>query len=687
MSRWYENCYRRCLVDMHIDDWNPEFFSRLDSKEYVKMMKTGHIQNAMIYAQSCVGLCNWPTKVGKTHGGLKGKDIFGEIVSECNAEEIFPTAYYSLIYDNWAYENYPDWRIINIDGKASREGGVAKGMFSGSRYGYCCPNSDGYREYTANQLKDLCSSYDIKGIFLDMTCWPVVCYCDNCAKRFFEETGCQLPRTIDWTDPVWRQFQKSREEWMGEFAEFATSCVHEVRPDITVAHQFSTAVWPWMLGVAEDISNASDYCTGDFYGDYYRHSFVCKMYQSFTKNMPFEFFTSRCVNLQDHTSMKSEGEMVLSNNIVMAHNGAFVMIDAVDPAGTLNPRVYELMGNVNRKSECFEPELGGNLVSDVGVYVSMRSKMDWEQNGSQNMDIRWELFPHLKAAVEATHTLIEEHIPVSVIGTNQLDSLNQYQVIVLPELLEVSNREAEQFRRYVEAGGCLYASGKTGQTQLSELFGILPEGIFREKISYLASSEIGKEWFPDIDAAYPLSISYHQVKAVSSSETQQLAWITLPYTDPEDSSRFASIHSNPPGIKTNYAAAVLRKVGKGQVLWLAAPVEAVPLDLHRKVFSALIRKLLPQEPTVQAECPSGVEILLYRQQDKNRFRVCVINTQETLHPVPVCEIQIKISLRGETIRRVVSLPDYAELPFRQEEDILSFELPRVEHLYMVGIEF
>ena len=36
---WIEGNYRRNLMDMHIDDWNPEFLSRIDIDEYVDALK------------------------------------------------------------------------------------------------------------------------------------------------------------------------------------------------------------------------------------------------------------------------------------------------------------------------------------------------------------------------------------------------------------------------------------------------------------------------------------------------------------------------------------------------------------------------------------------------------------------------------------------------------------------------
>ena len=73
-QKWYTNAYRRNVIDMHIEDWDEKFLSEFDEK-YVKLLRTSKVDSAVVYAQSHVGYCNYPTKAGHMHKGLKGKDI------------------------------------------------------------------------------------------------------------------------------------------------------------------------------------------------------------------------------------------------------------------------------------------------------------------------------------------------------------------------------------------------------------------------------------------------------------------------------------------------------------------------------------------------------------------------------------------------------------------------------------
>ena len=88
------------------------------------------------------------------------------------------------------------------------------------------------------------ANYDFEGIFFDMTFWPTICYCPHCIARYRKEQGAEPPRIVDWKDPQWRAFQKSRERWLREFALSVTQTVKQTRP-IPVYHQFGTVFAPW----------------------------------------------------------------------------------------------------------------------------------------------------------------------------------------------------------------------------------------------------------------------------------------------------------------------------------------------------------------------------------------------------------------------------------------------------------
>jgi len=130
--KWPGGAYRRLLVDTHVPDWDPHLLADFDAAEYVRLIAQAGFNSVMQYAKSHVGLCLWQTKVGPLHANMKGRDYFGDVMKECRQRGLHTVAYYSLIYDIWAFDHYPDWRILPANGSDE----ILRG-----RTGIVCPNS------------------------------------------------------------------------------------------------------------------------------------------------------------------------------------------------------------------------------------------------------------------------------------------------------------------------------------------------------------------------------------------------------------------------------------------------------------------------------------------------------------------------------------------------------------------
>ncbi|MDE6318628.1 MAG: family 10 glycosylhydrolase, partial [Lachnospiraceae bacterium] len=316
---WIEGNYRRNLMDMHIDDWNPAFLSRLNVDEYVDALKDAGIQAAMVKARPHTGLAYYPTRIGRMHKGLNGFDFFGTMVKKCHENGIAVVAYFSQIFDNWAYENHPDWRLVTADGRGMQEYRGTSDFKSG-RYGIMCPNNEEYRNYVASCLTEMNEMYDFEGMFLDMTFFPEVCYCASCKKKYKEETGKEIPRTIDWNSQDWFAYVYKRDEWMAEYAKFATACVKKSKPDVTIEHQFSRITGPWVDGSSELLLDAIDCTSGDYYGGFLQQTFINKYYKNVSPYLPFVYHTSRCdPALEYHTTTKTEEELLLHIITALVH--------------------------------------------------------------------------------------------------------------------------------------------------------------------------------------------------------------------------------------------------------------------------------------------------------------------------------------------------------------------------------
>ena len=677
---WIENNYRRNLMDMHIDDWNEEFLSKINVDEYVDALADAGIQAAMVKAKPHTGLCYWPCEIGRMHKGLKGFDFFGTMVKKCHEKGIAVIAYYTQIFDNWAYDNHPDWRLIAPDGKTFRE---YRGMdhFRNGRYGIVCPNNPDYRAYVKANLQELNRKYDFEGMFLDMTFWPDLCFCPHCRQRYFEETGRELPRKIDWNDPVFLDYAHRRDLWMADYAKFATAAVKEIKPNVTIEHQFSMITSPWLHGSTELLTEAVDYSGGDYYGGYLQQTFINKYYKSVTPNLPFIYHTGRCdPELNMHTTTKTAEQLTLHVMTALVHNGAFLLVDAINPDGSIVPEVYHnLMKKIYANTSRFEKYVSGDLVSDAAVWFASFSKFDPDESGKDVSEKSFEPSIYMEAPVGMTSILRENNIPFDVIGSKNLRNYKG-KAILLCNVSNIRDEEMDAIEEYVNKGGNLLVSGPIGHPRLAEMLGLQMTGKTAHNFTYMDPTEEGKAYFPGFTRLAPLTINRAQytVSIVDDNDLTVLATRTLPYT-PTDTDAFAAIHSNPPGFHTGEPCAVLKRRGNSKLLWTAAPIEASKPYMSRQVARHLVEELIG-EPSFRSNAPKFVEVLGWHKEGHQYF--AVLNEQEDTPVVPMSDLWIEIPGENHSAKL---LPDGEKLCAENHDGWTRILLPKLELFEIIEI--
>jgi len=698
---WYQRGYRRMLVDMHIPDWDPKFLAKYDPAEMVRLYKAAGLTSVMFYAQSHVGLCYWPTRTGKMHEGLRGRDVVGEMVRLLEQAGIASCAYYSVIFNNWAWLNHPDWRMVT--GNPSSE------LVITGRYGHVCPNNPDYREFCRAQVAELLGGYRFDGLFYDMTFWPGVCTCRHCRERFSREADLEIPDAVNWFDPAWCRFQEAREQWMLEFAEFLNACARQAQPGITVYHNFASALANWM-GVGFRNAAANDFLGADFYGDPVEQLTVSKLMVNLSEHPPVEFMTSRCLDLVEHESTKDVETIRMQALATTLFSGAMLFIDAIHPDGTANPAPYAMIRDVYDEMSRYEPYLGGRPVEDVGVYFSSASKMDFATNGTPVAEAAWSRrYPHLQAVRGACRTLAEAHVPFGVITRKQLGELDRYKVVVLPNVLRMDREEVDALREYVRRGGRLYASRYTSLTEtagtrhedfmLADVFGCHLAGDDLGRVAYLkpACELLRGAIVPQNYLGHmslPSSPNAHagMVRLAAHAEGDVLATLTEPYArewGTVETHNWASIHSAPPWRDTDAPAVVAHTFGDGRAIYAAADLEAVDAPAGRRALLALLGELLGDRQTAAAATHPCVWLSVADQPQQRRLIVGLLNYQRQLPPLPIAAVPL--TLRPPAGRRFTALqaaPDGEAVAFETDsEGTLSATVTDLERLRLLAATY
>jgi hypothetical protein len=702
----YEAGRRRTLLDMHIPDWDPAFLAKYDPVALADTYKRANITSAMLYCKSHVGLCYWPTPVGKMHANLAERDAVGELVDALRARDIGVCAYYSVVFDNWAATEHPDWRQVTISGNDYQ------GLI---RYGVCCQNNPEYRAYEHAQLTDLLGRYEVDALFLDMVFWPFICCCEHCRARYRDEAGADIPETVDWMSPAWCRFQRAREGWSDEFAQWLFAVARAARPNVAVTHNLAPSLMSWVQAQPVLASNHDTFVAGDLYGDRVEQLMVSKLIAHLGQQGPPEFMTSRTVDLSDHERVKSSEQMLTYALAAPATGSALLFIDAIDPSGEINADMYDRIGPVFAESSRYEPWIGGEPVEDVAVYYSVDSQMNFEENGTPVAAVnaaRDARHPHIRAVRGACGALQRAHVPFGVITSRELGSLHRYAVVVLPNVLRMSADEVAAFRAYVNAGGTLYASGWTSLVstdgahhddfQLADVFGVSLDGEEAGPFIYLKpvvgdDDSLLTEIAPQRYLSRPIRGSGFGppkqrcgVPRVRATTASALATVTLPYGYPARGNvldrQWASIHSSPPWLDTGAAAIVTNSFGAGRAIYSIDDIESTDAWANENVFVWMVNSLLAGRARFAAAAHPSIWINAFDQTGQRRMLVTLFaNNADPPPSVQTARFAIPHP-RGQRFVRVTEVPGGRELPFNANDMRIDFDV-EVERLTMLLCEY
>ena len=673
---WYSELYRRHLLDMHIEDWNSEFLSEFSVEEYISNLKKAQINYAMIYFQSHVGLCYFPTKNGTMHSAFK-KDpyVIKKLVDECHKNNIRVCGYYSLIYNTREHDKHPEWRMITSDGRSSRDGktdieALDFASAKSARYGFCCPSNSEYRKFVYEQIDEMLEVFDADAFFFDMPFWPHTCYCKDCRQKYISYLGHEMPEKVKNNTTEYYDITAFKYKAMGEFIQSITDYVKKKRPDMPIEHNYAQSIAASSeCGCGEEVNSACDYVGGDLYGSIYNHSFACKYFRSVSKNQPFEQMFSRCKPaLWMHTLTKTPDEMKTALAVTMAHHGATLVIDAIDPIGTMDSRVYERIGEVFDFQKPYEKYFCGKCIEDIGVYYGTRSRVNGEMHNSR------------ECCKVLSETLIRAHIPFGVTGS--VSKLDEYPVIIAPVLSKLEEKDNDRLIKYVEKGGILYISGCGNQKLVEELTGSRFEKVTDERNLYIAPSDDSSKLFGGFTKKYPLTFAGFAPVMKTGDKCNVLATLTFPYTKPNEI-KFASIHSDPPGISSNAPAITVNTYGKGTVIWSAVPIEVMEFAEYREILLNIIESVSNQKYSLYSDAPYNVELVSYKDKTGFTVNASVLFEEIKSTPVSTFEIRIKSDLKP---RRVTLLPSETEMPFSFEDGYTVFKTRTLNIFDMYKIE-
>ena len=165
--------------------------------------------------------------------------ITHEMVNRAKSEEAKIFAEFATLNGKNYVDEHPEaWAINQHGGKVE-----AATWFMG-----VCPTEPGFRNYRMNQLRELLTTFELDGVWMDYVHWhaqfedpepilPETCFSDSCLKTFSEDLKIELPDGTVSQKATWILKNKEREwrDWRCEiiasWAKDIKLILKEIRPN------------------------------------------------------------------------------------------------------------------------------------------------------------------------------------------------------------------------------------------------------------------------------------------------------------------------------------------------------------------------------------------------------------------------------------------------------------------------
>ena len=578
--------YRQIHLDFHTSPVCTDIGANFDAQAFAQRLKEGEVNSINIFAKCHHGMSYYPTKVGITHPHLKF-DLLGEQIEALHQADIKCPVYVSIMWDDWAAQEHPEWIIVDREGRAS-----IRPPLSGEWGWSTLDIGSGYGDYVIAQVEEICENYEIDGMFFDIT-WPRPNYSPWGMKRMADADV----KADD--DAQTRAFAT---KILGDFYDRMSACVHAKAPNATIYYNGTTTTsMRWTLPSMTHIEIES-LPTSGLWG-YLHYPMFAR--QARTYGVPIIGMTGRFHKAwADFGGLKTHDQLDYECGVILAAGGTICVGDQLHPSGELDKAVYRLTAHSFSRVKALEPWLQEAVpTAEVAIQLLDRDKLYPPQIGHSHS------YP---PSVEgAAQMLLESAVQFDIVDPD--GAIDKYGVVILADKGKIDPKLAEKLRVYLSQGGKLLVSGVAGLSDGKFVLDEIPVE-YKEASptvpSYIrpdSTLTAGNELADDYD--YVIYNAAHVVAPVAGATTfGQLRRALFNRTYEHYIS-----HQHAP-VGDSLSAPFV--VHKGQVAYIAAEIFSGYRDhdywAYRELVLAVLKHLLPA-PLLLVNGPGWVEGNLHLQ--------------------------------------------------------------------------
>jgi hypothetical protein len=656
--------FRQVHLDFHTSEHCLDVGGKFDAETFAATLAEAHVNSINIFAKCHHGYSYYPTKVGTVHPTLK-IDLLGEMIEALHRRDIACPVYYSIMWDELAGREHPEWRIVNKDGTLADRPPLS------GQWGWATLDvASGYRDYCFAAVEEIMSLYDVDGMWFDI-CFAMPNYA-SWSKLKMKQAGVDVENDGE----VWAYARQSQTDFFNDM----TRLVHSKKPSALI--YYNGTIKPDMRRVAPYMTHLEVESLPTTGGWGYLHYPIAAR-QTRTYGMEFIGMNGRFhSSWGDFGGIKTSDQLDYEVGTILAAGGKVCVGDQLHPSGVLDPAVYRLIGRTFERVEKLEPWLIDAVpTAELAIVIDGRGSANEGGIAAYSADTEG-----------AAQVLLELGYQFDVIDTE--GDFSRYPALILPDGLVVDDETAARLRLYLANGGRLIASGTAGLNMETRAFALDAIPVRYVQPAPTVPSYLRPDTF--LAGSSELAADYDYAFYEQAHLVQALAG-AIPYGEIKCAlfnrtwEHFISHQHAPVGEALGAPVAVRRE----NVLYFAAPLftgyRRHDYWAYREIVRSALADFLPPL-LVKPTAPGWTEVSLLEQGARQVLHVVCYHPRRSMQPIPHVDQSwptagIKLAVRREgTPSQVYTAPDRQPLAFQYIDGYTHIELPPVGAHTVVVVE-
>ncbi len=666
--------FRQVHLDFHTSPAIGNIGSEFNKQQWQEALKIGHVDSITCFATGHHGWSYYDTKIGERHPNL-GFDLLRLQFDAAKEIDVNVPVYLTAGVHNVIAKEHPEWREMGSDGKY--RGWTSDVLTAG--FHSLCFNTP-YLDYLCSQIEEVVTLYpNADGIFLDIISQGQCC-CKWCMESMAKNE----------LDPTCEEDRIAHAELVLDKYYARTTAAARVHDDEMPIFHNSGHISMGNRDILKYFSHLEleSLPTGGWGYDHFPVS------AKYCHKLPLDFLG---MTGKFHTTWGEFGGYKHPNALryecaaMLAFGAKCSVGDQLHPSGVMDISTYNLIGAAYAEVEKKEPWcIDIDSVADIGLFSSASINSSKEHDNP--------------ADTGAGRILLEGHFLFDILDAEM--DFSPYKLLILPDDIQIDNELKLKLDLYIDNGGKLLLTGKSGLSQTGDKF------LFDVGATMHGQSEYQPDYILPIKDLRPSFVEsplvmYLPSQRIKATSGESLGDIYDPYFNRNYKHFCSHQHAPAKSSPSEYDCGVRN----GNIMYLAHPVFTIYRGWGAVAYKEYIINainLMLDKPTVEISLPSTGRVSLMWQSEYNRYILHLLyaNTiqrggaiklsggnlsRETTGVeviddiIPLHNVAVSVEVE-QPIKSVRSVPDGVDLDFSQSDNRVEFTLPELECHQMIELQ-